>query len=175
MHTDIPSKDNQKLFYIVFTREKLGFPGSSAGKESACRRPQFDSWVWNIPWRRDRLPTPAFLGFPGGSVGKKSAYNVGDLGSIPGLGKSPGGGNGNPIQYSCLENPHGERGLVCCSPWGLKESDVTERLRTTEQGGSPLGDRGKQVKCLLFHLHSSQYFIFIINMYIFITQNIIWS
>ena len=45
------------------------------------------------------------LDFPGGSDGKASAYNVGDLGSIPGLGRSPREGNGNPLQYSCLENP----------------------------------------------------------------------
>ena len=44
-------------------------------------------------------------GFPGGSKGKASARNAGDLGSIPGLGRSPGEGNGNPLQYSCLENP----------------------------------------------------------------------
>ena len=44
------------------------------------------------------------VGFPGGSDGKASAYNVGDLGLIPGLGKSPGEGNGNLLQYSCLEN-----------------------------------------------------------------------
>ena len=44
-------------------------------------------------------------GFPGGSEVKASAYNVGDLGSIPGSGRSPGEGNGNPLQYSCLENP----------------------------------------------------------------------
>ena len=44
------------------------------------------------------------MGFPGGSNGKESACSVGDLGSIPGLGRSPGGGNGNPLQYSCLEN-----------------------------------------------------------------------
>ena len=46
-----------------------------------------------------------FLGLPGGSDGKESACNVGDPGSIPGLGRSPGEGNGNPLQYSCLENP----------------------------------------------------------------------
>ena len=47
--------------------------------------------------------------FAGGSAGKESACNVGDLGSIPGLGRSPGGGHGNPVQfYSCLENPHGK-------------------------------------------------------------------
>ena len=45
------------------------------------------------------------LGFPGGSEGKESAYNAGDLGSIPGSGRSPGEGNGNPLQYTCLKNP----------------------------------------------------------------------
>ena len=51
-----------------------GFPDGSAGKESACnaRDPQFDHWVWKIPWRRERLPTPGFLGSPGGSTGKKN-------------------------------------------------------------------------------------------------------
>ena len=58
-----------------------------------------------IPWRRDRLPTLVFLDFPGGSDGKESACNVGDLGSVPGLGRSHGGGHGIPFQYSCLENP----------------------------------------------------------------------
>ena len=56
---------------------------------------------------RNRLPTPVFLGFPDGLAGKKSACNVGNLGSIAGLGRVPGGGHGNPLQYSCLENPHG--------------------------------------------------------------------
>ena len=46
-----------------------------------------------------------WLGIPGGSDGKESLYNAGDPGSIPGLGRSPGEGNGNPRQYSCLENP----------------------------------------------------------------------
>ena len=51
--------------------------------------------------------------FPGSSpVGKESAYNAGDLGSIPGSGRSPGEGNGNPLQFSCLKNPHGQRSLV---------------------------------------------------------------
>ena len=54
--------------------------------------------------RRDRLPTPVFLGFPGGSAGKESSCNVGDLGSIPGLGKSPGEGKGYLLQYLSLED-----------------------------------------------------------------------
>ena len=49
------------------------------------------------------------LGFPGGSSGKESSCNAGDLSSIAGLGRSPGGGRDNPLQYSCLENPHGQR------------------------------------------------------------------
>ena len=65
---------------------------------------QFDSWVGKVPWRRDRLPTPVFLGFPGGSAGKESACNVGDLGFVHGLGRSPGEGKGCPLQYSGLEN-----------------------------------------------------------------------
>ena len=65
--------------------------------------------IWKIHWRRDRLPTPVFLGFPCGSAGNKSACNVGDLGSIPGSGRSPGGGHGNPLPYSCLENPKDRR------------------------------------------------------------------
>ena len=59
---------------------------------------------------------------------KESACNAGDLGSIPGSGRSPGGGNGNPLQYSCLGNPHGLRRLEGYSPWGCKESDTTEQL-----------------------------------------------
>ena len=57
--------------------------------------------------------------FPGGSEAKASASNAGDLGLIPGSGRSPGEGNGNPLQYSCLEG---------YSPWGREESDTTERL-----------------------------------------------
>ena len=81
-------------------------PGSSAGKRTCLhyRRARFDSWVGKIPWRRDRLPTPVFLGFPRGLAGKESACDVGDLGSIPGLGRSPGEGKGYPFQYSGLEN-----------------------------------------------------------------------
>ena len=64
------------------------------------------------------------LGFPSGSDGKESACNVGDLVLISGLVRSPGEGNGSPLQHSCLENPMA-RGY---SPWGHKEWDTTERL-----------------------------------------------
>ena len=71
-------------------------------------------------------------GFPGGSNCKESACNEGDLGSIPGLERSPGGGHGNPLQYCCLENPHGQRSLAGYSPWGHKESDTSEQLNTAQ-------------------------------------------
>ena len=76
------------------------------------------------------LSTPVFLGFPGGSVGKESSCNAGDLGLIPGLGRSFGGGHSNPLQYSYLKNPHGQRSLVGCSPRGCRELDTTEGLST---------------------------------------------
>jgi len=62
-----------------------------------CRRLQFDSWVRKICWGRDGLPTPVFSGFPCGSAGKESSCNTGDLGMIPGLGRSPGEGKGYPL------------------------------------------------------------------------------
>ena len=70
------------------------------------------------------------MGFPGGSDSKESIYNVKDLGVIPGLGRSPGEGHGNPLQGSCLKNPHGQRNLAGYSPWGAKELNRTERLST---------------------------------------------
>ena len=62
---------------------------------------------------------------------KESTCNAGDMGSIPGSGRSPGGGHGNPLQYSCLENPHGQRSLGGYSPRGHKESDTTEATEDT--------------------------------------------
>ena len=69
---------------------------------------------------------------------KLSTCNAGDLGLILRLGRSPGGGHGNPLQYSCLENPHGQRSPAGYSPWGHKESDMTERLSTWKAGWSVL-------------------------------------
>ena len=69
----------------------------------------------------------SFRGFPGGSVVKNSPANAGDLSSTPVLGRSPGEGNGDPLQYSCLENPHGQRSLAGYSPLGDKQSYTTEQ------------------------------------------------
>ena len=67
-----------------------------------------------------------YIGFLGGSDINESTCNVLDLGSIPGLGRYSIGGHGNPLQYSCLENPHGQRSLANYSPWGLEALDMTE-------------------------------------------------
>ena len=79
--------------------------------------------------------TPSAPGLPRGSA-RKTACNVGvTLGS----GRSPGIGSGNPVQYFCLENPHGQRSLVGCSPWGRKEPDTTEHTRIHTPGPKTLG------------------------------------
>ena len=67
-------------------------------------------------------------GFPGGSGSAESTCNAGGLGLISGLGISSGERNGYPLQYSCLENSHGQRSLKDYSLWGCQESDATERL-----------------------------------------------
>ena len=68
--------------------------------------------------------------FPGGSEDKASACNTGDPGLIPGLGRSPGEGNGNPLQYSCLKT-HGQRSLIGYSSWGPKR--VGHDIATEQQ------------------------------------------
>ena len=72
---------------------------------------------------------PAWQGFPGDSDSKESACNVGDLDSTPGSGRSLGGVRGNPLQYSCLENPM-DRGVGRATVHGVAELDTTERLST---------------------------------------------
>ena len=109
--------------------------GSSTGKESACNAEEPSSIPGSerSPGEGIGYPTPVFLGFPGGSDGKEFTCNVGDLGLIPGLGRFPGGRYGNPLQYSFLENPHGQKSLAGYSPWGLKESNTTEQLNTEQR------------------------------------------
>ena len=74
-----------------------------------CGRLELDSWVGKFPWGRDRLRTPVFLGFPGGSDGRESTCNEEDLGLIPGLGRSTGGGHGTPVflpgEFPWIEEP----------------------------------------------------------------------
>ena len=70
-----------------------------------CIYVNIHSWIYIYSFSDSQDLYTSKLGFPGGSDGKESALNEGDLGSTPGSGRSPGEGNGNPLQYSCLENP----------------------------------------------------------------------
>ena len=103
-----------QLYYNKVPLEKFEFIALFLGQED--------------PPEKDRLPTPVFMGFLVASNGTESTCKAGDLCSILGLGRSPGGGDVNPLQYSCLENPHGQRSLADYSPWGCKESDMAEQL-----------------------------------------------
>ena len=92
------------------------------------------SWIYIFVyiWREIYIYGYIYIyGFPGGSDGKGSTCNAGDLASIPGLGRSPGGGHGNPLQYSCLENPHGQKSLSGYSPWRHKR--VRHNLEAKQQ------------------------------------------
>ena len=93
--------------------------------------------VYGVAQSRTRLKrlrsSSGLVGFPGSSAGKKPFCSAGDPASMPGLGRFPGGGHGNPLQYSCLETPHGQKSLAGYRPGGCRESDTTERLSTAEQ------------------------------------------
>ena len=87
------------------------------------------------------------MGFPGGSDGKEFASNAGDPGLTPGSGSSPGGGNGNPLQYSCLGNPM-DRGAWRATVRGVAESNMTELLMNTHRRRDHSGGQGKVVAFL---------------------------
>ena len=131
----------------------MGFPSGSAGKESTSNVGDMDSipGLGRSPEEGNRYPLQ-YSGLEKSRIakswtqlsdfhyilntkmfeasqwlsGKESACNARDGDSIPGSGRTPGGGNGNPFQYSSLENSHGQRSLRGNCPWGHKESDMTE-------------------------------------------------
>ena len=88
-------------------------------------------------------------GFPGGSDGEESACSVGDLGSIPGPGRSPGEGNGNPLHYSCLENPT-DGGTWQATVYGVTKSWT--RL-------SDFTFHPSERRCVLASIHKSKYLV----------------
>ena len=100
-------------------------PGEGNGyplQDSCMENPQGPrSLLGHSPWGWEQNHS---LGFPGGSNGKESTCSAGDPDLIPGLGSSPGEGNGCTLQNSCLENPYGQRSLAGYSPWGRKELDT---------------------------------------------------
>ena len=114
--------ETKEFGHIVYFRLITQLGNNPSAMQFDQIDPWFDSCAGKIPWRRDRVPTLVFLGFPCGSAGKESSCNAGDLGSIPGLGRSPGEGKGYSLQYSGLEN------FMDVYSWGHKESDRTELL-----------------------------------------------
>ena len=89
---------------------------------------------WEVPVEKDRQHTLVFLGFPGGSDDKEPACNERDLGSIARLGRSPGRGHGNPLQYSCPQNPM-DRGAWWATVHGVTKSQIQlsyQALHTTD-------------------------------------------
>ena len=111
-------KEGIFVFYLVsFMNHSLGMGRHSIVKSSDSRTFPGGLRVKNLPPNAD---------FPGGSVSKESVCNSRDLGLIPGLGRSPGEGNGNPLQYSCLEIPVDGGAWRATNSWGCKELDTTE-------------------------------------------------
>ena len=137
-------KNDDEVFYIINRKNNAI---TILGKMCFIERIFFQSFQW--------------MGFPGGSESKESACNVGDLGSIPGLRRSPGGGHGNPLQCSRLEKPRGQKSLVGYSPWGCKQLDTTEQLSTAQGVNNSLFLIWDSVACFLelilrggvYHLH----------------------
>ena len=99
------------LMKVKEENEKVGLKLNIQKTKIMASGHHFMANRWGNSGNSDRLYFGGLqnLCFPGGSNGKASAYNAGDLGSIPGMGRSPGEGNGNPLQYSCLENPMDQR------------------------------------------------------------------
>ena len=98
--------------------------GASLRGTAFCSSPVVaPGYFWFLSFK---ITASTIQDFPGGSDGNESICNAGDLGLIPGLGRSPGEGHGNGLQYSCLENPEEQRSLAGYTVWGHKESNITE-------------------------------------------------
>ena len=113
-----------------------GFPCSPAGKELACNAgdPGLIPQLGRSPGEGIGYPLRySWASLEAQMVKKPPAMQEVGSQNFPGLGRSPGGGHGSALQYSSLENPHGQRSLADYSPWGLKESDTTERLNTAQR------------------------------------------
>ena len=112
--------------------------------------------------------------YPCGSDGKESTCNEGNVGSIPGSERSPGEGNGNPLQYSCLGNLMNRRSLAGYSPWGQKESDTPEHMThiCLPKKSCIKHSFQQHVFSKVYHVSSIVNYIYIYNNYRYIYDNI---
>ena len=114
--------DGWKESRIQWTRVSANSEDGEGQGSLACYRAWVtNSWIQLSDWTTMLMVLNISVGFPGGSDGKEPACNSGDPDSIPGLGRSPGKGNGNPLQYSCLENPM-DRGAWPATVHGVAKS-----------------------------------------------------
>ena len=142
---NFPQLDSRQQICLPAGYEPVGGQFRECGVLSYSRKQttlmESTDGTWNVRLRQEFLIINhgnmihiLIYGFPGCSDGKESACNAGDLASVLGLGRSLGEGNGNPLHYSCLENPHGQRSWAgYYSPWGRKESDTIKRLTHTHR------------------------------------------
>ena len=132
-HSGISNQDHSEIPRCTYDNEKRKEKGVKT-RNTYCWQVLIFLFVYcgkehvteNLPLTSIFSTQSSGTGFPGGLDSKESACSVGDLCWIPGLGRSPGGGLGNPLQCSGLENPRGQRNMVGYSPWGRTESDTTE-------------------------------------------------
>ena len=106
----------------------LGHPPTPSALEAQSLN-DWTTWESICTYSAENKDILLWLGFPGGSDGKASAYNEGELGSIPGLERSPGEENGNPLRYSCLQNSMDRGALQITVQWCPKELDMTEHAQ----------------------------------------------
>ena len=131
------------LEHLLYTRQCSAHRGYRDNKAMPClleAHTLLDRYKKNNEWRcsLSKLWVQWKLVFPGGTVVKNPPANAGDPNKRLGFNLwfrkiPPGGGHGNPLQYSCLENPRGRRSLAGCSPWGHKELDTTGQLSTAQE------------------------------------------
>ena len=129
-----PSPNQRPVYGELITHPAIPLP--HLGFKNASLKAK-GSWAFWALAALFSFLVPAILswGFPGGTDSKESSCNAGDLGSIPGLGRFPGEGNGNPLQYFCLENPM-DRGAW----WATVHGDTTEQLSLHRSGGLRVRD-----------------------------------
>ena len=112
--------------------EGKGYPPQYSGLENSLDRGAWWATIYGVTKSQTLLRDFHFhliLELWWWLSGKESACKAGEAGSIPGSGRSPGGRHGDPLHYSCLENPHGQRSLAGYGPWGHKELEMTAAIK----------------------------------------------